>query len=390
MTLKLIPLAIRRHAQLASLALRAPFERDRRLRGGLLVLAALPIFLLWQVLNASGLLLDELLFRGYRRIRVTAPVFVLGPPRSGTTHLHRVLALDEGTTTFRTWECLFAPSVTARKLIMGLAAVDRRIGRPLSRLARWMGRRLGDRLEHIHALRLDQPEEDFLSLLPIAACFLLVVPLPDARWLWRQARFDREIDGAERAALLHYYRACVQKHLYVHGTDRRFLSKNASFSGMPDALLETFPDARFLLTTRDPVYTLPSQLSALRPALALCGYPAVTLEMRDMMAELLLFYYEHLADFAARHPDRTAVLYSDALRDRLAEVVQAATTRLGIENAPGFKQRLAIAAVASRSFGSLHRYAPEDYALSREDIRSRFATACTRYRFECNAREMPG
>jgi hypothetical protein len=58
----------------------------------LIVLA--PPFLLLQLCHWVGFAADEILFRGYRKVQIRDPVFVVGVPRSGTTFLHRLLARD--------------------------------------------------------------------------------------------------------------------------------------------------------------------------------------------------------------------------------------------------------------------------------------------------------
>ncbi|WP_166805004.1 sulfotransferase [Nitrosococcus wardiae] len=92
----------------------APGEKGLSWRRALVMVAFLPVFGLVQGLHWLGFLFDEIFFRGYRKVSVFQPLLVLGPPRSGTTLLHRVLAQDSQFTTFATWECLFAPSVTQR------------------------------------------------------------------------------------------------------------------------------------------------------------------------------------------------------------------------------------------------------------------------------------
>ncbi|MFW6341116.1 MAG: sulfotransferase, partial [Wenzhouxiangella sp.] len=233
----------------------SPLREGRSLLGALLVALGWPVFMVLQLLQWAGFALDEIFFRDWRHVEVAKPVFVLGPPRSGTTHLHHVLAQDPSTTTFRLWECLFGLSVSARRLVRLLVAADRRVGRPLARLGRFLGARLGAGMADVHPLALDAPEEDFLVLLPAMQCFILIAVFPNAGWLWRTARLDHELKADERVRLMDFYAACVKKHLYVHGADKRFLSKNASFSGSPESLLAVFPDARFFACQRDPVAT---------------------------------------------------------------------------------------------------------------------------------------
>ncbi|MEX2498051.1 MAG: sulfotransferase, partial [Wenzhouxiangellaceae bacterium] len=300
------------------------------------------------------------------------PLFVLGPPRSGTTHLHHVLSLDEQTTTFRTWECLFGLSVTARKLLLGLGRLDRLLGRPFGRVGAWFARRFLAGMEDVHPFALDAPEEDFLALMPAMQCFILIVAFPRAEWLWRTARLDQSVGQDERESIMRFYRACVQKHMYVLGRDKRFLSKNASFSGMAEALMQTFPDARIMSTTRDPKKTVPSQLSSIEPGLAAVGFRRVPVDLRDRLVDQLLFYYLHLEQLARRHPDRIVVIDNDTLRDDLEKVVEASYRRLGLAMSGQFSEALELAGRRSRGFASGHEYTLEEYGLSEAMIEQQF------------------
>jgi hypothetical protein len=379
--LRLLVLTLRYYGLLTREVLRAPITARRRAGGAVLILLGLPFFLLWQALQWLGFLLDEFFFRSYRKVRIRQPIFIVGPPRTGTTHLHHVLSQSNDMTTFKTWECLFALSVTARKFWLGAGQVDRLLGRPLGRLLGLIGKRVQKSMDDIHPMSLNDPEEDFLCMLPIAACFLLVVPFPRAAWLWKFARFDVEVPVEDKRVLLRYYEACIKKHLYVFGSGKQFLSKNASFSGMAEALLETFPDARLLVTTRDPVKAVPSQLSSLRPGLAVCGFTKVDDHFRDQLADLLLFYFEHLADVAQSHPDRVAVLYNKDLHARLAESVADAMASVGLTIDDNMQQKLQTLGAASRAYRSTHRYSLDDFALDEAAIQSRFATVYSRYNF---------
>ena len=373
--------SLARYLSLFLQAVSSPFREKRRVLGLLMVLVAFPFFVILQLAHWLTLLIDELIYRGYRNVDVRQPVFVLGPPRSGTTHLHHVLSADPETTTFRTWECLFGLSITSRKLILGLAKLDRAIGRPVGKLGGWIGRKFSSPMDDIHPVNLEDPEEDFLCLLPIASCFIQVVAFPNDPWIWRIARFDTELNEAERKELLRWYRRCIQRHLYVFGTEKRFLSKNASFSGMPEALQAEFPDARILYTSRDPQAVVPSQLSSLRPALSLFGYAEPGDRFRDRLIELLRFYYLHLADAAARNQGRMAMIYNDDLRDNLEEAVLGALQTTNLEVSDSFRASLRAASVASRGFKSGHSYTLAEFGLDADDLSSRFADVYERYDF---------
>jgi hypothetical protein len=370
-----------RSLQMAALALAAPFERGRSLFGALLVIVALPIFLIWQVLHWIGLLLDEIFFRGYRHVVIREPLFIIGPPRTGTTHLHHVLSTDPGTTTFRTWECLFGLSVTARYLALGAGKLHRRLGSPFARVGSWIGRRLVGPLDDIHPINLEDPEEDFLTLMPLLACFLIVVPLPRARWLWRIARFDADVHGPERRMILRHYRRAIQKHLYVFGADKTFLSKNASFAGMTSSILDEFPDARVIATVRDPKSVVPSQLSSLRPAFDLCGFHEIPAATRDDFLRLLEHYYVSLLRTAGRYPTRIAFIENSELRYSLLASIERAFGSVGLPLSAALRNGINRLADEAGTKVSAHRYTLEEFGLDERKIRSRFASIYTSFDF---------
>ena len=362
-------------------ALAAPFNRGRELTGGLVVILGLPFFLAWLVIQWLGLLLDEILFRGYRRVEIREPLFVIGPPRTGTTHLHHVLAADPGTTTFRTWECLFGLSVTTRYIGLGMSRLHRAVGAPFQKLGNWLGSTLFKRMEDIHPIRLDEPEEDFLALLPVLACFLIVIPLPTARWLWSVSRFDTDLGRREQQALLCYYRRAIQKHLYVFGRDRRFLSKNASFAGMVGGLLAEFPDARIIATVRDPIAVVPSQLSSLRPALELCGFASIPVRLRDDLIALLAYYYVNLKTKAAKYPGRIAFIDNSELRYELEDSIRRAFGEIAAEPSSELLDAVRNLPDGPGAKVSRHKYTLEEFDLSEATVRSRLAAVYTSYVF---------
>lgn len=335
------------------------------------LLLFLPLWLLAGALNllhALGFLLDELLFPGYRKVEIKAPVFVVGVPRSGTTLLHRVLARDHQFTTLTLWECLLAPSISERYFWSTLGRVGAFLSRPLAPLAsrlRWSS------LDRVHKLGLHQPEEDFLLLLPRQACFLMAIVCPTAEHYWRLSDFDRELLPRERRSLMRFYRGCLKRHLYYHGAQRRFLSKNPSFTSCMESLTETFPNARFVACVRDPSATAPSQLSALLPAIHLLGDGELKAEMRDRLLAMLHRYYRILAEQADR-PNLALVPMSNLKQDLEASVRRLyAFIRQPVP--PGFELTLARESEAARRYRSGHRYRAEDYGLNAGELERMFA-----------------
>ncbi len=329
----------------------------------------IPLFALVQLIHWIGFLLDEILFPGYRKVEITEPLFVLGVPRSGTTHLHRVLAQDQRLTTFSTWECLFALSVTERRFWLGLGRLDALVGRPLGRMLDWVERHAFGAMAEVHSMGLRDPEEDYFSLMPVLACFILILPFPTDPYLWRMGTFDRDMPARERARLMNFYRGCLKRHLYVHGPGKRLLSKNAAFAPLAGTLRETFPDARFLVCLREPERTLPSQLSSVEPGVRLFGVLAVAPDFRDRLTRQLGFYYQNLASALGDLPEnRCAWVTMKDLKSDLTGSLTAAYRRLGLPLDEDFQRRLVAATSLARTYRSGHRYSLEQFGLEPESI----------------------
>ncbi|WP_405230573.1 sulfotransferase family protein [Lentisalinibacter sediminis] len=305
-----------------------PLRYVRRLAAGAVFL---PGLLLLQAVHWIGFLLDDVFFRGYRRVAIREPVFVLGAPRSGTTCLHRLLAADERYTTFATWECLFAPSITERKFWSGLAAADRLVGSPVARSLTAAGCTALRWIDDKHPLGLAEPEEDYFCFLPLLCCFILVVPFPEARWVWRMGTFDRDMPAAQRRRLLTWYRRCLQRHLYAHGPDRTLLSKNAAFAGMARSLAREFPDARIVICERDAVEVIASQFNSVTDGLRLFGVPTDDPLFRRRLLDCLDYYYRNLEDLRAElPPERIAAAPMEELAADPAGLVRRLYDRLGL------------------------------------------------------------
>jgi hypothetical protein len=341
----------------------------------LVILMLIPASAIVLCVHWGCLLLDEVLFRGYRKVRIKAPVFVTGVPRSGTTFLHRVLASDPQFTTFSTWECLFAPSITQKILIISAARLDARLGGILKRLVDKITAMATQGISDIHATRLDAPEEDYFVFMPVLLCFILVVVFPGSEFIWRMGFFDRAMSTAEKRRLMRYYHGCLQKHLYVYGEEKTLLSKNASFASLLHSLADQFPDARFIYCLRDPQETLPSQLSSVRGAMLACGNDPDSPLFRDRMVELLSFYYENLLQMISQPKDgmSQSVISMATLKNDLQNSINTIYEQLALSVSPAFQSVLTAEAKQASRFRSQHAYSAHQFGYDEQAIKRRFA-----------------
>ncbi|TFG60039.1 MAG: hypothetical protein E4H36_12735, partial [Spirochaetales bacterium] len=87
-------------------------------RRALVLAVFLFLFTVLGLFTRLGFLLDLLFFPGFRKQKVTAPVFIIGNFRSGSTFMFRLLARDrENFRAFQSWEIYTAPSISQKKFI---------------------------------------------------------------------------------------------------------------------------------------------------------------------------------------------------------------------------------------------------------------------------------
>lgn len=315
----------------------------------LLFLLVLPLFFVVQLVHWLCLALDEVVYPGYRRTHVRAPVFITGIPRSGTTYLHRALAADPEFSVFTTWEVLLAPSVLQRRCVRAIATVDRWLGSPGHRLLNVFFRRLGKTLDDIHPVTLSAAEEDYLLLLPAASCFFLLLAFPFDPWLSHLPTPERMTE-ASRERLLAFYHGLLQRHLYGAPAHRRLLSKNAAFAGWPPYLLAQYPDARIIICARHPQVALVSQLRALEPARALFGTDPDGDVTEGLFTTLYCKFYEVIERFEETAPVNSVriVIQEDMRADSAAML--AGVTHF-IHDLPGAELHAAAAQVTSDTAG---------------------------------------
>ena len=330
----------------------------------------LPLFLATQLLHWIGFLLDELLFPKYRQVEVRRPLFIVGVPRSGTTLLHRVLARDtERYTTFTLWELLIAPSITERVFWRTLARLDRCVGRPFGRLLGWLERLFFRDLSPVHPSSLLAPEEDYFALVPVFACFLLVLPFPSSGMIWQLAHFDDQVPEADKRRIMAFYKSCLKRHLYVHGDQKRLLSKNPSFTPAVGALRETFPDCRVICCMRNPLEAIPSLLSSMRQGTRLFYGAKHEDVLRDRFLDLMNHYYHYsLSELPTWPAERHEMVTLEEMQGDVRGLVERIYDRFGDDVSGAYEEALDDEDRKARAYKSRHRYSLEQFGIEPQTV----------------------
>jgi len=333
--------------------------------------------------HALCFFLDPILFPALRRTEVRAPVFIVGHARSGTTLLHRLMTGDaDRFSWFVLWE-LYFPSLLQKKAIRAVAAFDRRVlaGRLEARVRQWEEKRYGA-MRGVHAMGLSEAEEDDIVLYYSMASGFWITKLPYMGDLDFYA-VDRW-PARKRARIMRFYRECVRRQLALKGPERTHLSKNPIFAGRVEALIETFPDARFVITLRNPLETIPSLLALVQGGWKAMGW---TEERQTrclrVLAEQSFDTYLHPLEVLDAHPETPhARVDYRALVAEPAKAVADVYRALGLELTADFAARLEGEEKRASDHRSKHRYSLERFGLDADEIETRLGTLFERQGWE--------
>jgi len=361
----------------------ALFGRPFRVRRWAYVLCFSALFGLMWLGVALGRLLDHLLFPGFRKQVVREPVFIIAPPRSGTTLTQKLMSLDdERFVHVKLYQTIF-PSVTYQRTLDALVWLDRRCGAPLARLVGWAEKKWFGGWDDMHKLRFNQPEEDdafFLYCFVSEAIYLL---FPFVEELW-EAGFPDALPPEERRKVMQFYRSCLQRQLYANGPGKTLLSKATQSSGTVESLREAFPGAKFITIIRHPYQSIPSHVSVFYPVWR-AHSPEIARNSPESKAyaRLAVEWYKHLFRFReqvdAQH--YRCIDYRDLVRNP-REAIEGLYAHFGWTLSETFRARLTEATQRQRAFKSAHEYTLAEFGLSKAWIQEQLGEVLDAYALE--------
>ena len=221
----------------------------------------LPYIILNNLYQQFFFLLDELFFSSYRKVQTDRSIFIVGPPRCGTSFFLDLINKSSDISSMRAWELHFAPSICQKLILLQIGKLDRLFGRPLYRQYLKINDLLWKEFKKIHDTSLFHYEEDAMLFNHTGSSpfYLFVFPFDELMTYFRE--FDQSTSPLYRSKFMKYYKKCIQKHLFVFGKNKTYASKNPFFSTYILTLKEHFKDARFIYMTRTPYQVVPSAIS---------------------------------------------------------------------------------------------------------------------------------
>jgi Sulfotransferase family len=293
------------------------------------------------------------------------PIIILGLPRSGTTFLHRLLAMDPVHRAVPWWE-LARPVPDAHS--------DEQSDRRRQVLQRKLHRRqraMPD-YDRKHYTRVDTPEE----------CIWLLANTFFSPLFWAFAPVYGYLDwykNQDRLQAYSEYRLLLQV-LQAADPTRRLVLKSSTHTGAVEALLQTVPGALLIQTHRNPAEATVSLASLFYSA---HNRMTERLDVRRMIEAILGFHEHQIArNLATRntHPGALFDVYYDRLVADPIGTVRDIYDHYDLAWSDEFAERLN-SYVQQNPIGKHgpHRYAPEDFGQTGEAISERFAAYIERF-----------
>jgi hypothetical protein len=286
---------------------------------------------------------------GIAEERIEAPIVITGPPRSGTSILFELLALDPEARAPLAWEVIhpvpFDGADAGARQLMGECEQEF-----------WAD--VQPEFAAIHELRSDLPVECVTITLPsfTGGHWGMIANMPN--WV------------ADYPAAMAYHRALLQ--VLQHGSPpRNWVLKTPLYLVFIDLLFATYPDAWVVHTHRDPLKTEPSSLSTLG---MLRWERSDEVELPEAgaagLGDMMIILAKRRE--AGELPDR---IVDSHFSDLMADPVAAVERLYGQMNRPFLGKhadaiRHYIEAKPKGKFGA-HKYTPEEWGFDPAALRER-------------------
>jgi hypothetical protein len=307
--------------------------------------------------------------RGFDAHTIESPVVITGVPRTGTTALHRLMAVDRRFQGLQTW------------------LLDSPMPRPP--IETWRNypqfQKTASTLEAQYAAMPEKPATHYRAAEEVhECCMVLRQSFVSNLWncAWSAATYDAWWQcQSEAPAYRHFYR-CVQL-IGSNEPQTRWLLKNPGHIDNLDLLFAVFPDAKVIQTHRDPAKALPSLISLLMQLNALTEDGRHEQRAQNMLVREVSKWAS-----AVRKAERVRALYPGQVIDVIhadfhsdpMKVLERIYAFIGMEITDelrlGFERRIKEKPELSRG---QHRYSIAAYGMTEAQAREPFDDYVRRY-----------
>lgn len=317
----------------------------------------------------SRLCVEHLLERhpGINDIPVRAPVIIAGLPRTGTTHLHNLLAQVAGLRSIPYWQTLSPVSSPKHRSY----ADSLRARRRQHRISLFCAEHVVPALKRMHEMSLDMPHEELtLCALDYRSFFF--------EGIFQAPRYRGWYASQDHTSGYRYLKKILQAIEFEtpeNAPGRRWILKSPQHLDQLPAIVRAFPDARIVRTHRDPARAVLSMITMVLYSTRQCYTPGNRIAEARAWVDRLEGMLRRSVEQAEQLPDGNVMdVAFDGFMQAPEDTVRKVLDFAGIEYDPA-SQRAVNAHLQSHTRDRHGRidYRFADLGLDQDEVRERFA-----------------
>ncbi len=342
------------------------------------------LYFINQFIHLFFRLLDAVFHRNHLKQKITQPVFIIANPRSGTTFLHRLMAMDEERFTYTKYAHTFFMTASFVQFYFVFRWVDKKIFRGIiSRSLNFLDDKFWGGWDDIHAMGFNKAEEDELVFAQAMMSVGVMMPFPYFHQIHDNKFLDHQPDEV-RKNVMDFYESCVKRFVFRAGKNKTYLAKNVMSTGRFKTLLERFPDAKIIYIARHPYDSVPS-FASMFTALNKIHSPklAYTHPANKSWAQLGIDFFKYSKEMRKSIPASQFIglKYDDLLADPQG-TVKKIYSHFNWSLSEKFLVKLSKEDARNKNYKSAHEYSLEQYGFTKQEIYAELGDIMDEFGFE--------
>ncbi|MBL7779541.1 MAG: sulfotransferase [Chitinophagales bacterium] len=311
--------------------------------------------------------LDEIFHRNYKKQTIRQPVFIIASPRSGTTYLHRLMAMDDERFVYTKNAHTFFMTASFVQFYNLWKWIDRHLlFGAIKKFIAWLDKVFWGGWDDIHPMGFNKAEEDELVFAQQMLSPGVYIPFPFFH-LNNASRFLDNEPPLIRQRAMEFYESCVKRFVFRAGKNKTYLAKNVMSTGRYKSLLQKFPDAKIIYIARHPYQAVPSMASMFT---IMYGkkVPQDSAARKEWIRYGINFF-KYSSDMRKNiASSQFYMLKYDDLLENPEESTLKIYNHFGWNVAEKFAERLRKEHVRSKNYKSTHEYSLEEFGYSKEQV----------------------
>lgn len=212
-------------------------KRLRLFRHIILELIISPVFTI-------AFFIDDIVYRKYKYFEISAPVFIVGQPRNGTTFLHRTLSMGDEFFSLKHFEWRF-PAICLWRLmdVLGLRST-------IEAISYWPKNPDGENAQKMHKNCLGDFEEHGIFFEERFYHHYFLLRRYPFNELFPLISSFKKLSDKQKQKMLRVFASTVKKAMFYNKTSRLWLTKENESIELYEMMAEVFPDARYIFIVR--------------------------------------------------------------------------------------------------------------------------------------------